>query len=86
MSAGAAIAYEQGHVYVDDRRCDAEGNNCTLWVVVLDIETGDHLAEIQVAGCQPSVSQMFVGPDAVYFIATETASPRGYVTRVAANR
>jgi hypothetical protein len=75
VSAGAAIAYDKRHVYIDDRRCNDEGENCTRWVVVLDIETGQHLAEIQVEGSQPSVAQMFVGSDAVYFIASETDGP-----------
>jgi hypothetical protein len=86
VSAGSAIAYEQGHLYVDDRRCDANGESCTLWLVVLDLETGDHLSEIQVADSLPSNSQTFVGSDSVYFIATEADSPHGYVTRVAINK
>ena len=84
VSAGNAIAYPQGHVYVDDRRCDEDGENCTAWLIVLDIETGDLLAEVQVAGSLPSNSQIFVGSDAVYYIATEADSPHGYITRVAA--
>jgi len=71
---------------VDDRRCDADGENCTLWLVVLDIESGDPLAEIQVAGSLPSNSQTFIGSDAVYFIATEADSPHGYVTCVTAKK
>jgi len=86
VSAGSAIAYDQGHLYVDDRRCDPNGENCTLWLVVLDIESGDQIAEVQVAGSLPSNSQTFIGSDAVYFIATEADSPHGYVTRVTANR
>jgi hypothetical protein len=30
------------------------------------------------------LAQMFVGSDAVYFIASETDGPHGYVTRVSA--
>ena len=49
-SAGAAIAYEQGHLYIDDRRCDGAGANCRLFLVVLDLATSKKLAEIQVGG------------------------------------
>lgn len=82
LSAGAAIAWDKGQLYVDDRRCDSDGDNCTLWLVVLDLETGEHLAEVQVEGTEPSVSQMFVGSDGVYLLATESGQEQGYVNRV----
>ena len=81
--AGLAIAYEQGHLYTDDRRCDDSGENCTTYVVVLDLETGEHIAEVEVAGSVPTSAQMFVGEDAVYYIASEVGSDEGFVTRVA---
>lgn len=81
-SAGLAIAYDKGHLYVDDRRCDSSGEDCELWLVVLDLKTGEQLAEVQVKGSSPSVAQMFVSADSVYLIASEIGQEQAYVNRV----
>jgi hypothetical protein len=84
VSAGCAIAYDRGHLYVDDRTCNDDGE-CQLFFVVLDLETGDEIARTPVKGTKPSVGQIFIGPDdAVYFPATEVGSGHGYVNRISA--
>jgi hypothetical protein len=84
-SAGAAIDYKTGQLYVDDRRCTSP-NRCRLFLVVLDLRTGRELARVAVAGTKPSIGQIFIGPNAVYYIATDTNDPNGYLTRVTATR
>jgi hypothetical protein len=84
VSAGAAIGYEQGHLYIDDRRCDPAGKDCKLFLVVLELTTGKKLAEVEVAGTEPSIGQIFVGHDAVYLIASEAGKGQGLLTRVSA--
>ena len=54
-AAGAAIAVDQGHLYADDRECDDDGLNCTLFLVVLDLATGEEIARTEVAGTVPPV-------------------------------
>lgn len=82
VSAGAAIAYDRGQLYVDDRQCDANGI-CQLFLVVLDLNTGEEIARAPVQGTKPSIGQIFIGPDnAVYFPATETGKDHGYLSRV----
>ena len=85
VSAGAAIAYDRGQLYVDDRRCTANGS-CQLFLVVLDLVTGLETARVAVKGAKPSIGQIFIGPDsAVYFPATDTGNLVGYVNRVTGN-
>lgn len=81
-SAGMAINHEAGHVYTDDRTCVSR--RCRLYLVVLDLRTGEELARTRVAGTKPSIGQIFIGPDAVYHVATDTREGRGHVTRVTA--
>lgn len=82
VSAGAAIAYDRGQLYVDDRTCDADGT-CQLYLVVLDINTGEEIARTRVQGTKPSIGQIFIGGEnAVYFPATDTGTGRGYVNKV----
>lgn len=82
-SAGAAIDYKTGQLYVDDRRC-ASPDRCRLFLVVLDLRTGRELARVAVKGTKPSIGQIFIGPHAVYYTATDTDEPNGYVTKVTA--
>ena len=82
VSAGAAIAYDRGHLYVDDRTCDADGT-CQLYLVVLDLNTGEEIARTRVQGTKPSIGQIFIGGEnAVYFPATDTGTGRGYVNKI----
>jgi hypothetical protein len=82
VSAGAAIAYDRGQLYVDDRQCDSSGA-CQLYLVVLDLNTGDEIARAPVQGTKPSIGQIFIGAEnAVYFPATDTGTGRGYLSRV----
>lgn len=84
-TAGMAIDYKNHQLYVDDRRCMSR-NRCRLFLVVLDLRTGRELARVRVKGTKPSIGQIFIGPDAVYYTATDTNDPNGYVTRVTATR
>jgi hypothetical protein len=84
VSIGAAIVADQARLYTDDRRCNALGIDCTLYLVVADLLTGAEVARVEVAGSQPSIGRIFVGPDAVYYIATQGEGGNGYVTKVTA--
>lgn len=82
-SAGVAIDYERGVLYADDRQCS--GDDCQLFVVALELETGQELTRVDVAGSKPSIGQIFIGGDgAVYYPATQTGEDQGYLTRVTA--
>jgi hypothetical protein len=83
VSVGAAIVADQQRLYTDDRECDNLGF-CTLYLVVADLMTGTEIARVEVAGSQPSIGRIFIGPDAVYYIATQGESNRGYITKVTA--
>lgn len=82
-SAGMAIDYKTGQLYTDDRRCTS-GGRCRLFLVALNLRTGHELARVRVKGTKPSIGQIFIGPHAVYYIATDTHDPNGYVTRLTA--
>ena len=82
-SAGMAINYEAGQLYTDDRDCNRKGR-CRLYLVVLDLRSGSELARVRVRGTKPSMSQIFIGRDAVYYLATQTGNRNGYLTRVTA--
>jgi hypothetical protein len=84
VSVGAAIVADQRRLYTDDRECDADGTDCTLYLVVADLMTGTEIARIEVAGSQPSIGRIFVGSDAVYYIATQGEGGNGYITKVTA--
>ncbi len=84
-SAGMAVNYRAGHLYTDDRTCSSN-HTCRLDLVVLDLRTGDELARVRVRGSRPSMGQIFIGKDAVYYVAPETGERHGYVTRVTAAR
>lgn len=81
-SAGMAVNYASGHVYTDDRECKA--GKCRLYLVVLNLATGEEIARVAVKGSKPSVGQIFVGKHAVYYVATNTDVAHGYVTKVTA--
>jgi hypothetical protein len=82
VSVGAAIVADQRRLYTDDRECSADGTDCTLYLVVADLMTGTEVARAQVAGSQPSIGRIFIGLDAVYYIATQGEGGNGYVTKV----
>jgi hypothetical protein len=82
-AAGAAIASDQEHLYMGDRRCDGpELTNCDLFLVVLDLNTGNLLGEVQVLGSVPTLGEIFIGENEVYYIASEPGKDIGYVTRI----
>ena len=78
-----AIDYKTGQLYTDDRRCNPRGQ-CRLFLVVLDLRSGREITRVRVKGTKPSIGQIFIGPHAVYYVATDTNDPNGYVTRVTA--
>jgi hypothetical protein len=86
ISVGAAIVADQRRLYTDDRVCDPDGTGCKLYLVVADLMTGKEIARIRVAGSQPSIGRIFIGPDAVYYIATQGEGGGGFVTKVTATR
>jgi hypothetical protein len=84
-SIGLAIDTMNHQLYADDHRCTA-ARICTLAFVVLDIRTGRELRRIKVAGDEPSIGQIFVGPhNTVFHLSTDTDRPEGYITRITAN-
>ena len=82
-SAGMAINYKAGQLYADDRRCTS-ATKCTFYLDVLSLRSGKKLADVKVKATKPTIGQIFIGPGAVYYTATETHDPHGYVTRVTA--
>jgi hypothetical protein len=83
-SAGLAINDAAGQIYADDHRCTPKGI-CSLWLVVLNIHTGKEIARAKVGGNEPTIGQIFIGPNnAVFHLATNTDRPNGYITRVTA--
>jgi hypothetical protein len=48
--------------------------------------TGRPIASVPVKGDKPSIGQIFVGRNALYYVATNTHDAHGYVTRVTASR
>ncbi|HEY6486813.1 MAG TPA: hypothetical protein VIX83_10555 [Candidatus Cybelea sp.] len=83
-SAGLAIDYADGQLYADDHRC-ASKHSCRLSFVVLDLRTGKEIARTRVAGNEPSVGQIFIGPHRrVFYLATDTDRPNGFISRVSA--
>jgi hypothetical protein len=82
-SAGMAVNYRAGQLYTDDRTCDSK-RRCKLFLVVLDLHTGHELARVKVRGTEPSMGQIFIGRNAVYYIAAQTGRSHGYITRVTA--
>jgi hypothetical protein len=83
-SAGSSIASDQGHLYIDDLRCDDGGSDCRYFLIVLDVTSGEQLAAIEVAGTTPILGQSFLGRDDVYFISSEASKAGGFITRVSA--
>jgi hypothetical protein len=82
-ATGAAIASDQEHLYMGDRICDGPGlTHCELFLVVLDLNTGDKLGEVQVAGSVPTLGEIFIGDDEVFYISSEAGKSGGYVTRI----
>jgi len=81
-SGGPAIAVDQRHLYVDDLRCEADGGPCHNHLVVLDLKTGDEVAEVEVAGEIATLGKIFLGDDNAYFISSEQGKGQGFVTRV----
>jgi hypothetical protein len=82
-SAGVAIDYGRGVLYTDDRSCRPK-QGCKLFLVALDLSTGTELTRVRVQGTKPSIGQIFIVDDAVYYPATDTGEAHGYVTRVTA--
>jgi len=80
--AGMAIDYRSGQLYADDHRWTK--TSCRLYLDVLSLRTGRRLASVRVKGTKPSIGQIFIGPGAVYYLATQTDGTHGYVTRVTA--
>ncbi len=81
--AGAAIASDQEHLYIEDRRqCDDSEMNCEIFLVVLDLTTGDQLAEIKVTGTMPSLGQIVLAKDSVFYIASQAGEDTGFITKV----
>jgi hypothetical protein len=84
-SAGMAIDDATGQLYADDHRCTSKGK-CTLSLVVLDLRTGKEIARTRVAGDEPSMGQIFIGPhDRVFYLASDTDEPNGFITRITAH-
>jgi hypothetical protein len=82
-SAGLAIDDANGQLYADDRKCVRKA--CSLWMIVLDLHTGRELGRAKVAGNEPTIGQIFIGPKhRVFYLATDTDRPHGFVTRVTA--
>lgn len=81
-TGGMAIGSDQEHLYLDDRRCDESGTNCEIYLVVLNITTGDKIAEAKAAGSGATIGQIFLGQDSAYLIASEPGEENGYVTKV----
>ena len=80
---GLAINDKAGQLYADDRHCASK--TCTLDLVVLNLKTGRLIARTSVAGTEPSIAQIFVGPNnAIYHLSTDTNRPNGYITRITA--
>jgi hypothetical protein len=86
ISVGAAIVADQHRLYTDDRQCNTEGTDCTLYLVVADLLTGDEIARLGVAGTQPSIGRIFISTDAVYYIATQGEGGNGSVTKITTAR
>jgi hypothetical protein len=84
VSVGAAIVADQERLYTDDRACNADGTECTLYLVVADLLTGDEIARVEVAGSQPSIGRIFISTDAIYYIATQGEGGNGYLTKITA--
>jgi hypothetical protein len=83
-SAGLAIDDANGQLYADDHHCTSTGK-CTLSLVVLDLRTGKEIGRTRVAGDEPSMGQIFIGPhNRVFYLASDTDKPNGYITRVTA--
>jgi len=53
---------------------------------VLDLRTGRELARTALKGAKPSMGQIFIGPDAVYYVASDARDAHSYVTRVTTSR
>jgi hypothetical protein len=83
-SAGSSIAADQGHLYIDDLRCAEADSDCRTFLIVLDVTSGEQLAEIEVAGTTPTLGQIFLGDDSVYFTSSEAGKGGGFITRVSA--
>jgi hypothetical protein len=82
VAAGAAIAWDRGHLYIDDRRCSS-AKACELFLVVLDLESGREMGRARVAGIEPSIGQIFIGmQDDVYFPTTDATKANGYLNRI----
>jgi hypothetical protein len=86
ISVGAAIVADQHRLYTDDRQCNTDETDCTLYLVVADLLTGDEIARVGVAGTQPSIGRIFISTDAIYYIATQGEGGNGSVTKITTAR
>jgi hypothetical protein len=83
VSLGAAIVVGTDRLYTDDRSCpDASQTDCTVYLVVVDLGSGEELARVEVAATKPSLSHIMVGKDEVYYVASEAGRAHGFVTKV----
>jgi hypothetical protein len=80
-SAGIAIDYRSGQLYTDNRVCKPR-RPCRLFLDVLDLRSGTRLTQVRVRGRKPSIGQIFIAPQAVYYVASDIGSRHGFVTRV----
>jgi len=78
------FAVSQGHLYTDDRICDENGENCTIYFVVLDLKSGTEIARTEVAGTLPTIGHIFIGKNDAFYIATEAGTGRVFLTRISA--
>lgn len=82
-SVGLAINSRASQLYAEDRHCAKKV--CTLDFVVLNLKTGREIARTKIAGTEPSMGQIFVGPhNMVFHLASDTSRPNGYITRITA--
>jgi hypothetical protein len=84
VSIGSAVVIDADRLYVDDRTCANEQNqtDCKLFLVMLDLATGEEIARAHVAGTEASLSHIVIGDDEVYYVASEAGRSHGFVTRV----
>ncbi len=87
-SIGAAVVIDSNRLYIDHRVCanQEEQMDCKLYLVILNLKTGRRVAQVRVAGTEPSLSHIVIGRNAVYYVASEARSGNGYVTRITTKR
>jgi len=85
VSLGAAVVVGTDRLYTDDRTCpDSSQTGCTVYLVVVDLSSGEELARVEVAATEPSLAHILVGRHEVYYVASEAGRDHGFVTKVSA--